>query len=109
MKFLNGNEKALLKEAMKDILPDEIVHRKKSPYPKTWSPKYYEMLVHRIREVMNEDGLFTYLVNKEVIEEMIMDDKEIMWYGQLMRKPQVLAYLLQVDMWLKEYQVMIEY
>ena len=40
---------------------------------------------------------------------MIMDDKEIMWYGQLMRKPQVLAYLLQVDMWLKEYQVMIEY
>ena len=58
---------------------------------------------------MNEDGLFTYLVNKEVIEEMIMDDKEIMWYGQLMRKPQVLAYLLQVDMWLKEYQVMIEY
>ncbi|MBR5795404.1 MAG: asparagine synthase (glutamine-hydrolyzing) [Erysipelotrichaceae bacterium] len=109
MKFLNGNEKALLKEAMKDILPIEIVHRKKSPYPKTWSPKYYEMLVNRIREVMNEDGLFTYLVNKEVIEEMIMDDKDIMWYGQLMRKPQVLAYLLQVDMWLKEYQVMIEY
>lgn len=109
MKFLHGNEKGLLKEAMKDILPDEIVYRKKSPYPKTWSPKYYEMLVNRIREVMNEDGLFTYLVNKEVIEEMIMDDKEIMWYGQLMRKPQVLAYLLQVDMWLKEYQVMIEY
>ena len=46
---------------------------------------------------------------EEVIEEMILDDKEIMWYGQLMRKPQVLAYLLQVDMWLKEYQVMIEY
>ena len=109
MKFLHGDEKGLLKEAMKDILPDEIVHRKKSPYPKTWSPKYYEMLVNRIREVMNEDGLFTYLINKEVIEEMIADDKEIMWYGQLMRKPQVLAYLLQVDMWLKEYQVMIEY
>lgn len=109
MKFLYGNEKGLLKEAMKDLLPSDIVYRKKSPFPKTWSPKYFEMLVNQIRDVMNEDGLFNYLVNKDVVEEMIADDKDVLWYGQLMRKPQVLAYLLQVDMWLKEYQVMIEY
>ena len=109
MKFLYGKEKGLLKEAMKDLLPNDIVNRKKSPFPKTWSPKYFEMLVNQIRDVMNEDGLFNYLVNKDVVEEMIADDKDVLWYGQLMRKPQVLAYLLQVDMWLKEYQVMIEY
>ena len=31
-------EKGLLREAMKDYLPEEILWRKKSPYPKTHHP-----------------------------------------------------------------------
>ncbi len=29
------------------------------------------------------------------------------WYGQLMRGPQFLAFLIQVDTWLREYRVMV--
>ena len=29
------------------------------------------------------------------------------WYGQLMTGPQMIAYLIQVDMWLREYNVNI--
>ena len=40
MKAYKGREKGLLRYIMKDILPNEIVERKKSPYPKTWNPTY---------------------------------------------------------------------
>ena len=108
MKLLNGSEKGLLKEVVIDILPLEIVNRKKSPFPKTHHPRYFELLVNRMYEVLQEDCLFTYVINKEVVEEIMNSEREIMWYGQLMRTPQVLAYLLQVDMWFKEYNVRIE-
>jgi len=29
------------------------------------------------------------------------------WYGQLMRRPQTIAYLLQLDFWLRYYHVEI--
>ena len=109
MKFLNNQEKGLLKEAMKDILPSEIVNRKKSPFPKIWNPKYCEMLIKKMKEILTEDTIFTYLINKEGIEYLMENDIDSLWYGQLMRKPQVLAYLIQMDMWFKEYNVMIEY
>ena len=108
MKLLNGSEKGLLKETMKDILPKEIANRKKSPFPKTWNPRYFELLVKRMNEVLQEDSLFTYVINKEMVEKIMLNEEEIMWYGQLMRTPQVIAYLLQVDMWFKEYNVRIE-
>ena len=30
------------------------------------------------------------------------------WYGQLMAGPQMLAYFLQINMWMKEYQLKIQ-
>ena len=35
-----GQEKGLLREAMRGVLPDEVLWRRKSPYPKTWNPSY---------------------------------------------------------------------
>ena len=40
MKALNGREKGLLRYVVRDLLPDEIINRKKSPYPKTHNPNY---------------------------------------------------------------------
>ena len=40
IKALNGREKGLLRYVVKDLLPSEIVDRKKSPYPKTHNPTY---------------------------------------------------------------------
>ena len=30
------------------------------------------------------------------------------WFGQLMTYPQTLAYLIQINMWLKEYNIELE-
>ena len=31
------------------------------------------------------------------------------WYGQLMRRPQTIAYLLQLDFWLRHYRVDLQF
>ena len=38
----NGYEKGLLRTAMQDVLPPEVLWRKKSPYPKTHNPSYLQ-------------------------------------------------------------------
>ena len=37
-------EKGLLRVAFENLLPHEVVYRKKSPYPKTHNPNYLEMV-----------------------------------------------------------------
>ena len=50
------------------------------------------------------------IINKDKIKE-IVDAKGVAyktpWFGQLMTGPQMIAYLIQVDTWLREYNVNI--
>ena len=39
-KAYKGREKGLLRFVSQDFLPEEIIYRKKSPYPKTHNPTY---------------------------------------------------------------------
>ncbi len=39
-----GQEKGILRDAFVDLLPRDLLYRKKCPYPKTYNPKYEEML-----------------------------------------------------------------
>ena len=45
-------EKGLLRTAMAGLLPDEVLWRKKSPYPKTWDPRYREMVSARLGNLL---------------------------------------------------------
>ena len=49
LKFMNGEGKGLLREAVKDLLPDTLLHRKKSPYPKVYSKAYTDTLRQSVR------------------------------------------------------------
>ncbi|WP_330615941.1 asparagine synthase C-terminal domain-containing protein [Serpentinicella alkaliphila] len=52
MKYFNGQEKGIVRKALKDILPEEIIKRKKSPCPKTYNPIYTEGVQRWMREVL---------------------------------------------------------
>lgn len=52
MKYENGMEKKLLRDACKDLLPPQLLYRKKSPYPKTYSPVYEALLTERFEQVL---------------------------------------------------------
>lgn len=112
MKALNGREKGLLRYIMKDLLPEEIVNRKKSPYPKTWNPTYLAMVKQMLTKIMvDKNAPINNLLNREYILEILATDGKAFtrpWFGQLMTGPQLMAYLCQVNMWLEKYQPVIE-
>lgn len=112
MKALNGREKGLLRYIMKDLLPEEIVDRKKSPYPKTWNPTYLYVVKQMLTKIMTDKNApINNLLNREYILEILATDGKAFsrpWFGQLMTGPQLMAYLCQVNMWLEKYQPKIE-
>lgn len=108
MKAKDGVPKNLLRQASKGLLPDEVLNRPKNPYPKTYHPKYEEILVERLKDVINDTAspLRSYL-NLPVVNKFLDSPKEYgkPWYGQLMAGPQMVAYLLQIDYWMRKYSL----
>ena len=105
-KDYKGREKGLLRHAVRDLLPEEIVMRKKSPYPKTFDPRYEQLMEGRLQKVLEEkeNPLFC-LIDRENLIAFLSQESQWPWYGQLMRRPQTMAYLLQIEFWLRHYQV----
>ena len=109
--FYQGREKGLLRKALQGILPEEIIYRKKSPYPKTHNPVYTGLVCNMLQEVLQDKNapLFT-IINKEFAQKLV-DSKGAAytnpWYGQLMTGPQLIAYLVQLNMWLESYKIQL--
>jgi asparagine synthase (glutamine-hydrolysing) len=112
MKNYMNQEKGILREAFKDLLPEPILNRKKSPYPKTCDPKYTKLVTETLKRIVsNKNNRIQELVDMEYVDYVInsSDDKfSRPWFGQLMGRPQLMAYLVQLEMWLLEYDVKIE-
>ena len=110
--FYNQEEKGILRAAFEDMLPDQITHRKKNPFPKTHSPIYKEIIYTKLKESLSDpyNILYTLFDRKKLIE--LIDSKgdnfQYPWYGQLMMGPQFLAYLYQIYLWSKVYHIEIE-
>ncbi|MBU9724053.1 MULTISPECIES: asparagine synthase (glutamine-hydrolyzing) [Bacillaceae] len=112
MKMLYGREKGILRKALEGILPDEILYRKKSPYPKTHHPTYTKLVTNGLGEIIKKGDsplfdLFDRNVLKQLVETEGKSFKEP-YFGQLMSGPQLIAHLIQIDTWLREYDVKIE-
>lgn len=112
MKAYKGREKGLLRLAMEGILPDEIIHRKKSPYPKTHNPNYTKIVKTGLTNLMKDKNApINGLLNRDYILEILDTEGKAFarpWFGQLMTGPQLMAYLIQVNTWLEKYQPRIE-
>jgi asparagine synthase (glutamine-hydrolysing) len=112
IKAYKGREKGLLRYIMKDVLPAEIVDRKKSPYPKTHNPTYLKAVKDMLTEIMNDKNApINNLLNRDYISEILETNGSAFtrpWFGQLMQGPQLMAYLCQVNMWLERYEPRIE-
>ena len=63
-----GREKGLLRYAMRGLLPEEILYRKKSPYPKTFDPQYTELVSNMLKELLASP--------QEPIHQLIRRDSE---------------------------------
>ena len=108
MKARKGVIKGLLRDTGRGLLPDEVLFRKKSPYPKTYDKTYETLLAGRMRELLQDSSSpLLPLLDRKKAEKFLEapSDYGRPWYGQLMAGPQLMAYLLQVDFWMREYKV----
>ena len=101
-----GREKGLLRQAVKGLLPKEILERKKSPYPKTFDPRYEQLMEKRVKGLLEDSTApVWHLVSRDEVKTMLAATSQWPWYGQLMRRPQTMAYLCQIDFWLRHNNV----
>ena len=107
-KEYRGYEKGLLRYAMDGLLPQSILYRKKSPYPKTWHPAYEQTAEKMLRGIMEDKNapLFS-IISHTSLETFLEKPFTTPWYGQLMQRPQTMVYLLQMAWWLEHYCVQI--
>ena len=91
---------------MAEFLPEEVLWRKKSPYPKTHNPAYLAAVTQRLDEVLADPSAPIHaLVDRVALEGLKTAQTAWPWYGQLMNIPQTMAYMLQINFWLKHYRV----
>ncbi len=110
MKLRNGVVKNLLREGFRGLVPEEVLFRKKSPYPKTYHPAYEGLLANRLEEIITDTASPLHnFVEKDAVLSFLKEKKDLgtPWYGQLMAGPQMMAYLIQIDYWLKEYDIKV--
>ena len=108
-KDYNSYEKGLLRKAVEGILPEEVLWRKKSPYPKTHNPEYFSIVSKKLQEIIeNSNSPMLSFIKKSELEKLLNSNKPQPWYGQLMTTPQTIAYFIQINYWLEKYKIIIK-
>ena len=109
-KSLEGREKGIVRRAFADELPKEIVYRKKSPYPKTFHPVYTRLCADYVRRIFEDNtSVAATLFDRNAVQKLMQRPESLAepWFGQLMRTPQIFAYIIQLDRWFQHYHVKI--
>ena len=112
LKAMNQREKGLLRHACEGILPEDVLWRRKSPYPKTHNPSYLKAVRSKVLQILADPSSpLLPLVNIRGIKELAEMSDSIPsgrpWFGQLMDIPQLFAFLIQAEVWLRTYKVKI--
>ena len=109
-KSLEGREKGIVRRAFANELPKEIVYRKKSPYPKTFHPVYTRLCADYVCRIFEDNTSVTAsLFDRNAVQKLMQRPESLAepWFGQLMRTPQIFAYIIQLDRWFRHYHVKI--
>ena len=107
-KDFQGREKGLLRKAANGLLPEAVLYRKKSPYPKTYDPRYMELMEEKLRLLLQEKNAPIFsIIKRKALETLLTEQTDTPWYGQLMKRPQTIAYMLQLNFWMGAYRIRI--
>jgi asparagine synthase (glutamine-hydrolysing) len=111
IKTTGGREKGVLRKALEGVLPQDVLYRKKSPYPKTHNPNYLSAVRDRLLARLDDPtSPLLPLIDADRVRQLANQadaHTHLPWFGQLMSGPQLFAYLLQTEFWLRHYKVRI--
>jgi len=103
LKTFDGREKSLLRGAARDVLPESVVQRVKSPYPSTSDPQYGAALQAQAKDLLGsgDDQLFG-LIDKATLESLTKIDPKTMDTLERARIERALDLSVWLDMYRPE-------
>lgn len=111
IKNCDGMAKGILRRALKGLLPEDVLKRPKSPYPKTHNPVYDIAVREKFMQMLKDQAApLLPLIDRQKVYDIAISKRAYFdepWFGQLMGDTQYMAYLLLVNKWLETYHVEI--
>jgi asparagine synthase (glutamine-hydrolysing) len=108
MKTYDGREKSLLRMAMRGILPDSVLDRKKNPYPSTQDEKYEVALRERLEKLCAGGSPVLRLVGVDGLRGLLDRPSGAFTVGGPWSARAVVERLIEFDEWVTEYDVRID-
>lgn len=110
MKNKDNIPKNILREAARNILPEDVLMREKTPYPKTYNPGYEKQVKALLSDIISDPNapILTF-ADKNKLETLISGSGDYgkPFFGQLMAYPQFIGYIVQINEWLRRYRIKI--
>lgn len=104
MKTVDDMEKGILRRALKGYLPEEVRTRKKSAYPSTTDPAYYEKIRQILKETVEDpQAPVVPLIDKQKINYI----SENLFEQAPFEVGKMMEYILHVNKWIKDYNISI--
>jgi asparagine synthase (glutamine-hydrolysing) len=104
VKTVDDIEKGILRRALKGYLPDDVLYRRKSAYPTAQNPDYFQAVKRWMKEILTDaNSPVLPLIDKKKVEAVVDGKADL----NASRITKLLEYLIQVNMWLKEYGIVI--
>ncbi|HEX9337038.1 MAG TPA: asparagine synthase (glutamine-hydrolyzing) [Pseudonocardiaceae bacterium] len=103
MKNAGGVQKGLLRQAVADLLPDEVVNRQKSAYPTLQDRRYDVALANWMRDLLADSSAPVFeLVDRDTVRSLLDAGHPVPgpWMSGM-------AYLLYINEWLTTYRVSV--
>jgi asparagine synthase (glutamine-hydrolysing) len=104
-KRAGGQEKGVLREAVADLLPEEVVRRPKSGFPFGHSPEYLRAVRAKVLGILDDPrSPVLDLVDRASLRAMAESDA---WFAGSYTPPPWLPRVIQLDQWLRDYGVRV--
>ncbi|GGR02757.1 asparagine synthase (glutamine-hydrolyzing) [Streptomyces aurantiogriseus] len=109
MKSFDGREKSLLRAAMRGVLPDSVLDRKKNPYPSTQDIGYERAVRERVEAaVADDDAPVLQLASREEIRRLLDAPEGTYSMGGPWSARAVLERLVEFNNWVRMHDVRID-
>jgi asparagine synthase (glutamine-hydrolysing) len=106
LKTFDGREKSILRGAVRNLLPDSIAERQKSPYPSTQDPAYERAVRTDVAEILaDRTHPARPLLNTTAVEEMLAQPVET---TSSLAQRAGLECARSISTWVKDYGVVLD-
>jgi asparagine synthase (glutamine-hydrolysing) len=102
MKMVDGREKGILRRALAQVLPEDVLTRKKSAYPTFQNPAYEEATRNWTQHILNDPNApIQPLINTQVVRTIVENKTPLPGVALV----SLYEFIIQLNEWLKHYQV----